>query len=79
MNLEGIISKRLDAPYRSGRVGDWTKAKCRAGHEVVIGGWTRRGRRSCARCSSACIAASISCYVGRVGTGFGRDKVADAA
>lgn len=40
MNLEGIISKRLDSRYRSGRIGDWTKAKCRAGQEVVIGGWT---------------------------------------
>ena len=40
LSLEGIISKRLDAPYRSGRRESWTKAKCRAGHEVVIGGWT---------------------------------------
>ena len=38
----------------------WTKAKCRAGHEVVIGGWTDDGRRSSARCSSACIAAASS-------------------
>src|SRR4029077_20671422 len=35
LSLEGIVSKKLDAPYRSGA---WTKAKCRAGHEVVIGG-----------------------------------------
>jgi bifunctional non-homologous end joining protein LigD len=40
MSLEGIISKRLDAPYVSGRTDDWTKSKCRAGQEVVIGGWT---------------------------------------
>ena len=40
MHLEGIVSKRLEAPYVSGRSGDWTKAKCRAGHEVVLGGWT---------------------------------------
>ncbi len=40
LSLEGIVSKRLDAPYRSGRTKSWTKAKCRAGHEVVIGGWT---------------------------------------
>ena len=43
MNLEGIVSKRADAPYRSGRGDDWTKAKCRAGHEVVIGGWSHHG------------------------------------
>lgn len=45
MHFEGIVSKELAAPYRSGRVGSWTKAKCRAGHEVVIGGWTSEGRR----------------------------------
>ena len=37
--LEGIISKGADAPYKSGRANDWTKAKCRGGQEVVIGGW----------------------------------------
>ena len=40
MDLEGVVSKRLDAPYQSGRSESWTKAKCRAGHEVVLGGWT---------------------------------------
>ncbi len=39
LSLEGIVSKKLGAPYRSGRSEDWTKAKCRAGHEVVLGGW----------------------------------------
>ena len=40
LSLEGIVSKALDAPYTEGRSDTWTKAKCRAGHEVVIGGWT---------------------------------------
>ena len=44
MHLEGIVSKRADAPYRSGRGDDWTKSKCRAGHEVVIGGWSDHQR-----------------------------------
>jgi bifunctional non-homologous end joining protein LigD len=39
LGLEGIVSKRLGGAYRSGRSDDWTKAKIRAGHEVVIGGW----------------------------------------
>ena len=39
MSLEGIVSKLALAPYASGRTDSWTKAKCRAGHEVVIGGW----------------------------------------
>jgi ATP-dependent DNA ligase len=27
MGLEGIVSKRADAPYRSGRSGTWLKSK----------------------------------------------------
>ena len=46
MGFEGIISKELAAPYRSGRVGNWLKAKSRAGHEVVIGGWTSEAQES---------------------------------
>jgi bifunctional non-homologous end joining protein LigD len=74
IDLEGIVSKRLEAPYSSDRNGDWVKSKCRAGHEVVIGGWSSdhgmlrslivgvyRGKKFVP--------------VGRVGTGFGREKV----
>jgi bifunctional non-homologous end joining protein LigD len=73
MNLEGIISKRVDSPYASGRVGDWTKAKCRAGHEVVIGGWTR----AAGQLRSLLVGVHRDSHlvpVGRVGTGFSRDK-----
>jgi ATP-dependent DNA ligase len=27
MGLEGVVSKRLPAPYRSGRAADWLKVK----------------------------------------------------
>ena len=27
MGLEGIVSKRKDSPYRSGRSADWLKSK----------------------------------------------------
>lgn len=37
---EGLIAKRADAPYRSGRSGDWLKFKCQSGQEFVIGGFT---------------------------------------
>jgi bifunctional non-homologous end joining protein LigD len=69
MGLEGIISKRADAPYQSTRTNTWLKAKCRAGQEVVIGGWTQEGAK---------LRSLIVGYhrngklvpVGRVGTGF---------
>jgi bifunctional non-homologous end joining protein LigD len=37
--LEGIISKRVNSPYRSGRSGDWQKVKCKRRQESVIGGY----------------------------------------
>jgi DNA ligase D-like protein (predicted ligase) len=37
---EGLIAKRVDAPYRGGRTKDWLKFKCEAGQEFVIGGFT---------------------------------------
>ena len=43
LELEGIVSKQGNAPYISGRTSNWLKVKCRAGHEVVIGGWTTTG------------------------------------
>ena len=75
MSLEGIVSKRLDAPYRSGRTDAWQKSKCRAGHEVVIGGWT--GEKGQLRSLLVGVHRDGRLvYVGRVGTGFGRPTVA---
>jgi bifunctional non-homologous end joining protein LigD len=37
---EGLIAKRADAPYRSGRTKDWLKFKCENNQEFVIGGFT---------------------------------------
>lgn len=71
LSLEGIVSKRLNAPYRSGRSEDWTKAKCRAGQEVVIGGWTRDGDALRSLLVGVHRGGQFI-YVGRVGTGFGR-------
>jgi bifunctional non-homologous end joining protein LigD len=41
MQLEGIMGKRCDAPYRSGRGTDWIKLKSNRQQEFVIGGYTR--------------------------------------
>jgi bifunctional non-homologous end joining protein LigD len=71
MNLEGIVSKKLDASYRSGRSASWTKAKCRAGQEIVIGGWTSEGGAVRSLLAGVHRGGRLV-YVGRVGTGFGR-------
>jgi bifunctional non-homologous end joining protein LigD len=75
MSLEGIVSKQLSAPYRSGKGETWTKAKCRAGHEVVIGGWTTTGDSFRSLIAGVYREGKLV-HVGRIGTGFGRDKVA---
>ena len=40
MGLEGIVSKRRDAPYQAGRTKTWLKTKCLLRQEFVIGGYT---------------------------------------
>jgi bifunctional non-homologous end joining protein LigD len=74
MELEGIVSKKLDAPYQSGRSETWAKSKCRAGHEVVIGGWTTTGENFRSLIAGVYRDGELV-HVGRIGTGFGRDVV----
>jgi bifunctional non-homologous end joining protein LigD len=74
MHLEGIVSKRLDAPYESGRGTDWTKAKCRGGQEVVIGGWIGEGGQLRSLLAGVHRGRKLV-YAGRVGTGFGAETV----
>ena len=75
MDLEGIVSKKLDAPYQSGRGEAWVKSKCRQGHEVVIGGWTTTGEAFRSLIAGVNRDGDLM-HVGRIGTGFGRDVVA---
>jgi bifunctional non-homologous end joining protein LigD len=74
MSLEGVVSKKLEAPYASGRGDSWTKAKCRAGHEVVIGGWSETQGRFRSLLAGVHRGSGLV-YVGRVGTGFGAGVV----
>ncbi len=74
LSLEGIVSKRADAPYRSGRTESWTKAKCRAGHEVVIGGWKTTGGKFRSLMVGVPRGGHLA-YVGIVGTGYGQSVV----
>ena len=76
LNLEGIVSKRLAAPYRSGRTGAWTKAKCRAGHEVVIGGWSGSSKTLRSLLVGVYRGGHLM-HTGRVGTGFNARNTPD--
>jgi bifunctional non-homologous end joining protein LigD len=70
MGLEGIVSKQLAAAYRSGRSGSWLKIKCRAGQEVVLGGWTTEAGTVRSLLAGVYRGRQFV-YVGRIGTGYG--------
>jgi bifunctional non-homologous end joining protein LigD len=74
LSLEGIVSKKLSAPYQSGRSENWTKAKCRAGHEVVLGGWKTTAGKFRSLMAGVYRGDHLA-FVGLIGTGFGQDKV----
>ncbi len=42
IGLEGIIAKRIDAPYESCRTETWLKLKCKQRQEFVVCGFTER-------------------------------------
>ena len=73
--LEGIVSKRLDLPYTSGRRDDWLKTKCvRDGTFVVIGYQPSATYRSSLGAVHVATEEDGDLrYVGAVGSGFSRD------
>ncbi|MEX6507140.1 DNA ligase D [Jiella sp. M17.18] len=78
---EGIVAKRADAPYRSGRAKSWLKVKCTKRQEFVIGGWKpsdKRGRPF----SSILLGVNEGddfVYRGRVGSGFDETRMDELA
>ncbi len=72
LGLEGIVSKRRDRPYRSGRTPDWLKAKCVLRQEFVIGGFMAStvSRRAVGSLALGLYEGKKLVPVGRVGTGF---------
>lgn len=74
MSLEGIISKKLDAPYRSGRSESWTKTKIRNGQEVVLGGWKTTSGKFRSLMAGVHRGKNLE-YIGIIGTGFGQNTV----
>ena len=82
MALEGVVSKRMSAPYRSGRTREWLKSKCVERQEFVIGGFTKPTTK--VRGVGALLLGYYDdegklIYVGRVGTGFSEADVAGVA
>ncbi|WP_439400178.1 non-homologous end-joining DNA ligase (plasmid) [Bradyrhizobium sp. PMVTL-01] len=73
MHIEGIMAKRADSPYASGRrTADWLKVKTAQRQEVVIAGFTapRRTRPFFGALVLAVREDDGWRYIGHVGTGF---------
>ncbi|MFN3312151.1 MAG: DNA ligase D [Hyphomonas sp.] len=72
LGLEGVISKKLIATYRSGRSTAWIKSKCVGREEFVIGGYRRSDKKG--RAFSSLLVGVFENgelqYRGRVGSGF---------
>jgi bifunctional non-homologous end joining protein LigD len=72
MGLEGIVSKRRSAPYRSGRTDNFIKTKCRGEQEFIVAGYVPA--TALPRAIGALIVAVLENgelrYAGRVGTGY---------
>lgn len=78
LGVEGIVSKRADGLYRSGRSRDWLKIKCLRRQEFVIAGFTdpagSRGGFG-ALLLGYYGADKKLLYAGKVGTGFSADAL----
>jgi bifunctional non-homologous end joining protein LigD len=72
LGLEGIISKRADRAYRSGRNSEWLKSKCIQTDEFVIGGYlvSNVDGKAVGSLVVGTFENGRFVYAGRVGTGY---------
>jgi bifunctional non-homologous end joining protein LigD len=79
MSLEGIVSKRLGEPYRSGRTRAWLKTKCKRRGEFVVAGFTDPdgARGGIGALILGYYAGSTLVFAGKVGSGFTEKASAD--
>jgi bifunctional non-homologous end joining protein LigD len=79
MGLEGVVSKRRDAPYSSGRTENLVKSKCHAEQEFVVAGFTPSAAmpRAIGALTVGFYDTGELRYAGRVGTGYTHDLARD--
>jgi bifunctional non-homologous end joining protein LigD len=76
LRLEGIVSKRTDAAYHSGRGHDWIKTKCSDRQEFVVAGFapSTNDAHSVGALVLGVYDRGALRYAGRTGTGFTHDS-----
>jgi bifunctional non-homologous end joining protein LigD len=74
ISLEGIVSKRIDERYRSGRSESFVKIKCSNAQEFVVGGYSPSTAmpRAIGALAVGYYDHGRLIYAGRVGTGYTR-------
>ncbi|MBM4420350.1 MAG: DNA ligase D [Chloroflexi bacterium] len=77
--FEGVVAKRLDAPYTSGRSATWIRVKNRKTIDCVIGGWTdgQGARASLGSVLVGVYRGEELVPLGGVGSGFSEKTVRD--
>src|SRR5262249_10966026 len=72
MQMEGVVSKRIDAPYVHARGTSWLKTKCHRRQEFVIGGFTypTHAERGVGALLLGYWKKDDFIYAGKVGAGF---------
>jgi len=77
--LEGIICKRADAAYTSGRGKTWVKVKCHRRQELVVGGFTdpEGSRSGLGALLVGYYEGKQLRYAGKVGTGFNMQSLGE--
>jgi bifunctional non-homologous end joining protein LigD len=75
MGLEGVMVKRADAPYVSGRTETWMKLKCQLRQEFVVVGFTDRsgGAKEVGGLLLGYYEDGVLHHAGSVGTGWGAE------
>ena len=76
MRLEGVVAKRADSTYRSGRSPDWVKITAQKSDDFVIVGYTT-GKGNAKVLGALHLAQHLGSglrYCGRVGSGFSDDQ-----
>jgi bifunctional non-homologous end joining protein LigD len=79
LHLEGIVSKRADAPYRSGRTAEWLKVKTSSNQEFIVIGYepSDKSGRLIRSLLLGYYEDNKLRYAGRIGTGWSQKEERD--
>ena len=76
LGLEGVVGKRADSPYASGRSDDWLKVRANRNGDFVVVGWVPQ-KGNAADLGALAVAeyrGDELAFCGRVGSGLGQGK-----